>query len=227
MKARRTGAAAGTMASKSGSEMAAPRPRSRVRRENLTGIGYDQFDELREGFVTANGCQGSFAAERVGGQLGSQAARKAVLILEQRLLQGFGPLAGVDWQIAILSAPMADGVVVFEAETEGVHARVATFARWIGAMLFQALADRGRDAEGRFIELGNVGRRWRRRGVQQVFQDPFSTNDGRSARRIRRHGQHAGLGEDAAAVGIGRKFDAAKLRTFNPRDAIEGGQPLV
>ena len=58
-------------------------------------------------------------------------------------------------------------------------------------------------------------------------QDPFSAEDGRSARRIRGDGEDAGLGENAAAVGIGWEIDAAELRAFDVRDAVESGQALV
>ena len=72
---------------------------------------------------------GRFAAESVGDQFRGQAARESVLILEQGLFQAVGPVAGVDGELAVLGAPMADGVVVFEAEAKRIHAGVAAVAR--------------------------------------------------------------------------------------------------
>src|ERR1700722_18792835 len=101
MNARRSGegaeeAKAGTMASSSGSEMAAPTPRrmvrrlrpapsrsrlgKSVRRDRLAGIGYDLFDELSERFVPGNGWNRCLAPEREGSELNGQTTRESVLI---------------------------------------------------------------------------------------------------------------------------------------------------
>src|SRR5665213_3654641 len=225
MKASRSGetgeAKAGTIASSSGSAMVAPRPRRMARREScLVRIGHYRFDELGERFVTGSRSQGELAAESVGHQLRTQDLSEAVLIVEQHLFEVFG--VRIDG-----SAPSADGIVVFEVESQGVHASVTDVASWIGAVLLQALAHGGPSSEARFIELGNIGRRWRRRGIEQILQNPFSPKYGRGARGIRSDGQNAGLRQDAAAMGIRWEFDETELRAIDAGDVIKSGQALI
>src|SRR4029077_8084560 len=78
----------------------------------------------------------------------------------------------------------------------------------------------------RFLELRDVGRRWRRRGIEQILEDPFPPFDGRSARRVRRDREHAGMTQKAPPL-AGCERHALKLFSLNPLDAVMLRQPFV
>src|SRR5262249_46544031 len=99
---------------------------------------------------------------------------------------------GVDGVFAVLLAPGADGVAVFTAEAERVHSGVARGRGSIGAVLLDLLAERAREFAVA-VELGDVGRGWRRRRAEDLFEDPLPTLHRRGAGGVGRDREDAGL----------------------------------
>ena len=69
-------------------------------------------------------------------------------------------------------------------------------------------------------------RRGRRRGVQQVLEHPLAAQHRRGARRVRRHGEHAGLHQHAFARRV-VQIDSPELRTSDTRHAVVAREPFV
>ena len=120
-------AKAGNIASSAGSAIAVPMPRKSVRR-SASGEGLRPFG--LSGPVVAF----QPPAERVRQQLLYQAADEGAAILNEERLELGGRLKGasvgqnagcVDRSVAILCAPGADGIEIFQAEPQRVHAGVA------------------------------------------------------------------------------------------------------
>src|SRR5262249_15076430 len=135
-----------------------------------------------------------------------------------RAFEGFAVgqrAGGVDVEIAILGAKRADGVVVLEREAERVHAGMAVSTGDVGPVLLHALAERAGQRALIVVQLGHVRWRGRRRCTQQLFEHPTATLDRRRPRRVGRDRQHAGLGEDAAALAVGQA-DALELIAAQP-----------
>ena len=84
--------------------------------------------------------------------------------------------------------------------------RLGIWAAWIygvvlAVLLLQLLAQRNRRAY-RCLVQGRHIRRWRRgRSVENILQYPFASQNGGSARRVRRDRQDTALGQHAAAIG--------------------------
>ncbi len=187
------------------------------------GVAFDDFeDEAGDARVVASGffddgVDGAgvggveAAAEAVDQQFFGEAAGELLgfLVTEQgfELLDALEGAAagegagGVDGGVAVVRAPGADGVEVFEAEAERVELGVTAGAAGVGAVLFEALAECA--LEGAFglvvFEGGNVGGRGRRRGAEDLFEDVFAAFDGGSAAGVGGEGEDAGLSEQAAA----------------------------
>ena len=93
-------------------------------------------------------------------------------------------------------------------------------------MLLELLPHRRGGADRRVVEVGDVGRRFRRRRVEQVVEYPLAAHHRRGPGRVRRHRQDAALREDAAARRAGQ-IDAAEGRTGDAGDAVVPRQALV
>ena len=133
---------------------------------------------------------------------------------------------GIDGKFAVHGAPLADAVVVLQAEAERVHLVMAGGAHGVGAVLLHLLAQGGGGADGGLVERRNVGRRRRRRAAQNVVEDVLSADDDRGTRGVAGDGEHAGVAEDAAALG-GGELDAAEVRPLDACDAVMFGQALI
>ena len=153
--------------------------------------------------------------QRVGQHLlGQTYARTAAIASSRsaRISAGRGePLAvgqrpaRIHRELAVRVAPPADGVVVLQAEAERVHVAVAGRAGRVGAVPSSCSRIDCDSAPADFLEQRHVGRRRRRRHAEDVLQHVLAANHRRRARRIARHGQHAGLAQHAAAP-IGRQI---------------------
>ncbi len=133
----------------------------------------------------------------------------------------------IDGCTSILGAPGPDSVEVLQRETDRVHDLVTTGAGRIGAMLRHLLPHRlWLLPLFVFFERRDVGRRRRRRGAENVLQDPFAANDRGRPRRVRRQGQDAAVSEQSFPRIVGHR-DAPELAAVDVRDSIVPGQPLV
>ena len=83
-------------------------------------------------------------------------------------------------------------------------------------------ADRRRPPRRGSARRAAVGRR----RAEDVLEDPLAAQHRRGARRVGRHGEHAGLRQHAAALRAG-EIDAAELGPGDARDAVVPRQPLV
>src|SRR5262249_29722053 len=132
---------------------------------------------------------------------------------------------GVDGRFAVQRPPGADGVVIFKAKAQGVHALMAGSATRIGPVLLHALPQ----SSGQFfalLQLRDIGRRWRRRGAEQILQYPLASFHRRRARRIRSHRENAGLSQNSAAL-IAGQMNSLKLVALYAGGAVMPRQPLV
>jgi len=87
----------------------------------------------------------------------------------------------VDRRTGFVGSPLADAVVIFEREADGIHARVARRAHSVAAMLLHLLAQRHGLAVLLRLQLGHVGRRRWRRCAQEILENPLSALDYRRA----------------------------------------------
>lgn len=175
------------------------------------------------------------AAEGVSEKFFGEAADEIVAFLAEEDGAEFGGggeffagdefAGGVDGGGAVLVAPGADGVKVFEAEADGVHAGVAGGADGVFAVLLHFLAE---GAGELFLvgEFGDVGRRRGRGCAEKVFEDPFAAFDGRGAIGVGGEGENAGVGEEAAARGA-LEGDADEFVAGDAGDAVVAGEGFV
>ena len=129
-------------------------------------------------------------------------------------------------ELSIVCAPAADDIIIFQAKAQRVHTRMAGRASRARPMLFQLLAHAGCRTDGRFVQIRYARRRRRRRIVQEIVENPFAANHGRSAGGIRGDRQHTGLRQHAATLFAGQ-FHAAERRAFHVRNAVEFRQRLI
>ena len=77
-----------------------------------------------------------------------------------------------------------------------------------------------------FRQRRHVGRRRRRRRVQDVVQNPLAAHDRRGPRRLRRHHQDRALAEQPLARIVGQRH-ATELASVHVRNAVVPGEPFV
>src|SRR5262249_50730463 len=83
---------------------------------------------------------------------------------------------GIDREAAVIGAPDADRIEVFEREADGIHQLVARRAGFVLAVLLHALAPGDwLFVVSSLLERRYVGRRRRRRGAEQNFHDVLAT----------------------------------------------------
>ena len=175
------------------------------------------------------------AAERVGQQLRRDGPREGVAVGRQDVAQLIRAreLASVrqlprrvDRELAFRLAPRANGVEVLEAEAERIHAAMARRADGVLAVFLELLAHRRRRSDLRFVEIRHIGRRLRRRGIQEIVEDPLAAQHRRRARRVRGDREDAALRQHAAAR-RGGQVDLPELRSRDVRHAIVARETLV
>lgn len=200
--------------------------------EAVAGVGQFGGDAIDDGFVGAL----EAAAEGVDQELFGEAAEERLAAVKQQLFEFAGAVefsgagqsaGGVDGCLAIEVAPFADGIKIFEAEAEGIHAAVATGTGGILAMGFHLHAE-GEAA----IALGLLKRgdgRGRRRGrrVEEIFEDPAAAQNRGGAGGVTGSSEHAGMGEDAAAAPGGGHVDATEFGPDDAGNAIEACQAFI
>ena len=128
---------------------------------------------------------------------------------------------GRDWiTIGVSLAVPADAVEALEPEAEGIELFVASSAGWHGAVCFETLAHvlatcrlHGGGGIDAVFQLGNVGRRRRRRRAEHLGQHPNSAQGRRGAARERCLREEARETEEAHAM-IGRGLDPGELCAF-------------
>src|SRR5262249_26889932 len=134
--------------------------------------------------------------------------------------------AVIDRELAILGAPCADGVVIFQSEAERVHALMTRSADGLRAVHLHALAERALQLSLVLGQFTGV-RRWRRRRrAQDILQNPFATLDRRGPGWIAGHRQDAGLSDDSAALFPGQ-LGPLKLLALDAGNAIMFGEHIV
>src|SRR3954469_4712525 len=100
---------------------------------------------------------------------------------------------------ALLRAPDADRVVIFQGQPVGINAAMTAGALGIFAMFLQDLPDRPSQSCAFLIERRNVGGRRGRWIVEQSFEYPDAAFYRRGARRWRTQRQNAALRQQAPA----------------------------
>ena len=131
---------------------------------------------------------------------------------------------------AILVAPEAHGVEVFEGEAEGVHAVVAGGTEGLGAVGFEGLAVGELAAVGGFaagVEGGDIGGSGGRGNAEDIVEDEEAAFDGGSAGGVGSDGEEGAHGEDAAAGAIGGEVDEAHFVACDAGDVVVGGELAV
>ena len=97
----------------------------------------------------------------------------------------------------------------------------------VRAMLLQPRAQRQRlHVLGVFFERRHLGRRLRRRRAEEIVENPLAANDRRGPGRVRRHGQDAGVAEQAAAALVGHR-DPTEPIPDHIRNLVVPRQPAV
>ena len=93
-------------------------------------------------------------------------------------------------------SPLPYRVEVFKGETDGIHLFMTGGTLRFKTMLLHTLSEG--PPQGALLiafQFRNIRWRWRRGRSQDLFQNPLTTQHGRSASGIRSEGQHAGLGQ--------------------------------
>ena len=105
---------------------------------------------------------------------------------------------------------------------------MARDARWIAAVILHALLE-GHLENCRIgqINLRHGRRRWRRRIVQQVFQQPNAALERVRIFAVRIHHQQSRGGEQAATQDPGRQYHLTELIAVHLRHAVMPCQPIV
>ena len=176
------------------------------------------------------------AAQRVGQQLGRERPCEGVRLLFQYSAQLRGAC----------ELPAARGAVPVESignlPSSVRHAPMpskfsrpkpsGSIRRWheahVGSLRcrLHLLAQRRRGAHGRFVQARHRRGRRRRRGVQQVLEDPLAAKHRRGPRRVGRHREHARLHQHAFARRVAQ-IDSPELGAHDARQPVVAGEPLV
>ena len=132
--------------------------------------------------------------------------------------------------IRLGGAPLAEGVEIFEGESERIHAAVAGIAGRVGGVQRHIFAERHLREffrAGGIFQPGDVGRRRSGRRAQNRFQNKDAAFHGRRARGIRRYREHAAVGQHAAPRAVRWQHHLAHRPTGDAGDAIMLGELLV
>ncbi len=103
----------------------------------------------------------------------------------------------------------ADGVEGFEGESRRIDVLVAAVAGVHAAMFIELLSDGGGASDIGF-DGGDIWRWWRRVFAEQMFEDPFPSEDGGGGGAVGGHFEDARLRHDSAPVSGGRESDFAE-----------------
>ena len=152
--------------------------------------------------------RGEPPTQRVGHQVLREGLHQHVGAREQRLPQVRGPAKRravierarrVHRHAVVPDAPRARHVEVVERQADRIDHPVTRVAGRVGPVLLHALANGPQAAVfgvGRGIEVGNVGRRGRRRRAEQHLHHPLAAEHRRCAVRVRRECQDAAVAEE-------------------------------
>src|SRR5262249_38139745 len=109
---------------------------------------------------------------------------------------------------------------------EWIDGGMAAGANRIAAVQFHPLANRLRLNLVVRRQVGHIRRRWRRRGSQQIFENPLSTLDGRRAIWLGGHSEDARLTQQPSSLRIGQ-CQAPEPGAVNPWDPVVLRQTVV
>ena len=122
---------------------------------------------------------------------------------------------------AIRRTPFAGEIEILERESDGIHNLVTCRADGIVAMRLHLFSHRNKLRRGGIFRQGrHIRRRKRRRGAEDIFENPLASRHRRSSGRNRRDQQNTALAQQAAARVI-RQLHAAKAA------AVDAWYPIM
>src|SRR6267378_1932992 len=183
-------------------------------------------DSLYRAFVTIL----QSPAQRISKHLFGQAANKIIaFFFEQQCLEfcraverfaGLQLARCVYVKITFPLAPGADSIEILETEADRIHSGMTGGAVGIGAMLLHSMSKRSGQSLFAFFEFRNIRRGGRRRSAQNIFEHPFASLHGRSARWVGSDRQDAGLSQQTTAL-ISLERHPPELISLHTIDSIE------